>query len=72
MAEQSEVIRALTEAFVISLGPDDPEVVAHRARWLVRVMTSLFLFPGHDEEDERAMLEEFVVPMVVPRSQATQ
>ncbi len=72
MAEQSEVIKALTEAFVISLGPDDPEVVAHRARWLVRVMTSLFLFPGHDEEDERAMLEEFVVPMVVPRSQATQ
>ena len=72
MAEQSEVIRALTEAFVISLGPDDPEVVAHRARWLVRVMTSLFLFPGHDEEDERAMLEEFVVPMVVPRSPATQ
>ena len=72
MAEQSEVIRALTEAFVISLGPDDPEVVAHRARWLVRVMTSLFLFPGHDEEDERAMLEEFVVPMVVPRSKATQ
>ena len=72
MAEQSEVIRALTEAFVISLGPDDPEVVTHRARWLVRVMTSLFLFPGHDEEDERAMLEEFVVPMVVPRSQAAQ
>jgi AcrR family transcriptional regulator len=66
MAEQSEVIRALTEAFVISLGPDDPDVVAHRARWLVRVMTSLFLFPGHDEADERAMLEEFVVPMVVP------
>jgi AcrR family transcriptional regulator len=66
MAEQSEVIRALTEAFVISLAPDDPKVVAHRARWLVRVMTSLFLFPGHDEADERAMLEEFVVPIVVP------
>jgi AcrR family transcriptional regulator len=65
-AEQSEVIRALTEAFVISLGPDDPELVAHRARWLVRVMTSLFLFPGHDEDDERAMLEEFVVPIVLP------
>jgi AcrR family transcriptional regulator len=66
MAEQSEVIGALTEAFVISLAPDDPDVVAHRARWLVRVMTSLFLFPGRDEADERAMLEEFVVPMVVP------
>ncbi len=71
MAEQSEVIRALTEAFVISLGPDEPDVVAHRARWLVRVMTSLFLFPGHDEADERAMLEEFVVPMVVPNQRET-
>jgi AcrR family transcriptional regulator len=66
LAEQSEVIKALTEAFVISLGPDDPESVAHRARWLVRVMTSLFLFPGHDDDDERAMLEEFVVPIVLP------
>jgi len=72
MAEESEVIKALTEAFVISLGPDDPELVAHRSRWLVRVMTSLMLFPGHDAEDERAMLEEFVVPIVLPRTQATQ
>jgi AcrR family transcriptional regulator len=72
MAEESEVIKALTEAFVISLGPDDPELVAHRARWLVRVMTSLMLFPGHDENDERTMLEEFVAPIVLPRTQATQ
>lgn len=71
MAEESEVIKALTEAFVISLGPDDPELVAHRARWLVRVMTSLMLFPGHDEADERSMLEEFVVPIVLPSRQAT-
>jgi AcrR family transcriptional regulator len=71
MAEESEVIKALTEAFVISLGPDDPEVVAHRARWLVRVMTSLMLFPGHDEADERAMLEEFVVPIVLPGERQT-
>ncbi len=71
MAEQSEVIRALTEAFVISLAPDDPELVAHRARWLVRVMTSLFMFPGRDEDDERAMLEEFVVPIVLPAREAT-
>jgi hypothetical protein len=30
------------------------------------------VFPGHDEADERAMLEEFVVPIVVPSRQATQ
>ena len=71
MAEQSDVIRALTEAFVISLAPDDAEVVAHRARWLVRVITSLLVFPGHDEADERSMLEEFVVPIVVPAARET-
>jgi AcrR family transcriptional regulator len=69
MAEESEVIKALTEAFVISLGSDNPELVANRARWLVRVMTSLMLFPGHDEADERAMLNEFVVPIVLPATQ---
>jgi AcrR family transcriptional regulator len=69
MAEQSEVINALTEAFIISLGPDEPELVARRARWLVRVMTSLFLFPGRDDDDERSMLEEFVVPIVLPATQ---
>ena len=72
MAEQSEVIKALTEAFVVSLGPYDPELVSHRARWLVRVMTSLFLFPGHNDADERVMLEDFVVPIVLPSRQATQ
>lgn len=66
MAEESEVIKALTEAFVLSLGPDEPDSIAHRARWLVRVMTSLMLFPGHNEDDERAMLDEFVVPIVLP------
>lgn len=72
IAEQSQVIKALTEAFVISLGPDEADLVEHRARWLVRVMTSLLVFPGHDEADERGMLEEFVVPTVLPLRQADQ
>ena len=71
IAEQSQVIKALTEAFLISMGPDDPEVVERKARWLVRVMTSLLVFPGHDEAEERAMLEHFVAPMVVPTAQET-
>jgi hypothetical protein len=66
IAEQSQVIRALTEAFLISMAPEEPEVVERKARWLVRVMTSLLVFPGEDEADERAMIEQFVVPMVVP------
>jgi AcrR family transcriptional regulator len=63
LAERSEVIRALTEGFLRSLGVDEVE---HRARWLVRVMISLLVFPGHDDADERAMLEEFVLPLVAP------
>jgi AcrR family transcriptional regulator len=66
IAEQSDVIKALTAAFLISLAPDEAGVVARRARWLVRVMTSLLIFPGADEADERAMIEEFLVPIVAP------
>jgi AcrR family transcriptional regulator len=70
MAEQSEVIAALAAAFVNSLGADDPTVVENRGRWLVRVITSLLIFPGRDAADERAMVEQFVVPIVVPAEQA--
>lgn len=65
MAEQSEVVKALTAAFLNSLGPGDPAVVERRARWLVRVITSLLVFPGSDEDSEKQMLREFVVPTVV-------
>ena len=66
IAEQSDLIQALTAGFLISLGPDEPSVVERRARGLVRVMTSLLIFPGTDEADERAMVEEFVVPIIAP------
>ncbi|CAN5587992.1 TetR/AcrR family transcriptional regulator [soil metagenome] len=76
IAEQSDVIKAMGTAFVISLGSDDPAAADRKARWLVRVMTSLLLFPGRDAEDERAMVEEFLVPIVTPSEargrQATQ
>lgn len=65
MAEQSDVISALSAAFVNSLGHDDAAAVERRARWLVRVITSLLIFPGRDEDDEKQMLREFVVPAVL-------
>ena len=68
LAGQSEVITALVAAFLSSLGLEDPAAVERRARWVVRVLTSLLMFPGRDEADERAMIEEFVVPMVTPVS----
>jgi hypothetical protein len=59
------VIEALTTGFLGSLGSTDPAAVDRRARWLVRVITSLLMFPGRDAADERQMLEEFVVPNVI-------
>lgn len=67
LAGHSEVIAALAAAFVGSLGRQDPAAVERRARWVVRVLTSLLMYPGRDEEDERSMIEEFVVPIVTPR-----
>ena len=66
VARQSEVVTALVASFVNSLGPEDPAVVDRRARWVVRVITSLLMFPGQDEAEERSMIEEFVVPIVTP------
>ena len=60
------MITALAAGFLSSLGPDDPAVVERRARWAVRVIISLLMFPGQDEADERAMIDEFVVPIVTP------
>ncbi|UMB70975.1 TetR/AcrR family transcriptional regulator [Mycobacterium paraterrae] len=72
MAEQSDVITGLATAFVSSLGDDHPANVAGRGRWLVRAITSLLIFPGRDEDDERAMLTEFVAPVVVPADQVSR
>lgn len=77
MAGQSQVITALASGFLASLGPapgPDDAALERRARWTVRVIISMLMFPGRDEDDERAMIEEFVVPVVapVPADQATQ
>lgn len=68
MAERSEVITVMVTTFLSALGTDDTEAMQQRARWVVRVMTSLLSFPGRDADDERAMLMQFVVPVVTPSS----
>ncbi|MBX9639441.1 MAG: TetR/AcrR family transcriptional regulator [Mycobacteriaceae bacterium] len=72
MAGQSQVITALASGFLNSLAPSpapvDAAALERRARWTVRVIISMLMFPGRDEHDERAMIEEFVVPVVAPVS----
>lgn len=65
LAERSEVVAAMVGAFVRSLGIEDDAAVDRQARWLVRILTSLLMFPGRDETEERDLLEDFVAPVVV-------
>lgn len=65
-AEKSDVVQAITAGFLRSVEADDAAAVQRQARWLVRVLTSLLTVPGRDAADERAMLEEFVLPLMRP------
>ena len=65
-AEGSEVVQAMTAGFLLSVDSEDVDAVRRQARWLVRVLTSFLTIPGRDPDDERAMLEDFVVPLMWP------
>jgi AcrR family transcriptional regulator len=63
LAAASQVL--LTRCAMPLGDPADPDVQA-RARWLLRVIVSLLSSPGRDADDERAMVERFVVPVLLP------
>lgn len=65
-AEGSAVVQEMTAGFLLSVDSGDVAAARRQARWLVRVLTSFLTVPGRDPDDERAMLEEFVVPLMQP------
>ena len=62
------MVQSMTAGFLMSLDGDDVAAAQRRARWLVRVLTSFLTVPGRDADDERAILAEFVVPLMLARS----
>ena len=70
-AAASPVIEALVAAFLGDGDVGDPDVsgldddVRARARWVVRVTVSLLAMPGRDRAEERAILDRFLVPVIV-------
>lgn len=62
IANSSPTIEALALSFVASDTPSERAV--QLTRWCIRVTMSLLITPGKDEDDERAMLELFVAPLV--------
>ncbi len=57
LASSSEVVAVL--GLSMTTDPDD-------ARWLVRVVVSLLTMPGRDADDERRMVERYLVPVLGP------
>ena len=68
MARGSEVVESMVQTFVARLLDPDGEDEADPllARYLVRVMVSLLALPEPDPQDERALVERFIAPALVP------
>ena len=70
MSRGSEVIGSLADAFVSNLSNASSRHAPLRdappggmgARWMVRVILSLLTMPGDSEQEERVLIERFVVP----------
>lgn len=67
LAGASPIIASLTEAL---LPAGDPGTSA-RAQWIVRIILSLLVLPVGDEQEERRLLERFVVPVITPHAAAS-
>ena len=67
MSRGSEVIGSLGDAFVSNLQGLRGEAAANDfgARWMVRIIVSLLTMPGESEEEERVLIESFVVPSLL-------
>ncbi|WP_316245473.1 TetR/AcrR family transcriptional regulator [Gordonia sp. OPL2] len=71
LALLSPAIEEIVHGFLADIRADvgvrdpDPADLRERGRWLVRVIVSLLTSPGENPDDERAMLERFVVPVIL-------
>ncbi|MBC7301806.1 MAG: TetR/AcrR family transcriptional regulator [Nocardia sp.] len=63
ISQDSDVIESLAATIFAPTDLTDPQR-SRLARWLTRVIVSLLAAPGRDAADERAMLEEFVAPVI--------
>lgn len=64
LSRRSDVIDAIASAFAGALdGDGEPDLLA---QWIIRVVVSLLTMPGRDENEERALVERFVGPVLRP------
>ena len=72
VSQGSRVIGTLSASFVrrVLESEDESPSGELRARWMVRVIVSLLTMPGENEDEERAIVERYVVPNVLKPSES--
>lgn len=66
LSESPGVIDTLTATFVHNFRSDlAPEAAVRLGKWAVRTMVSLLTLPGAGEDEERALLRNFLLPFLL-------
>ena len=67
LSQDSDILASMASALIgeVDPGRHSPTEVARRGAWLLRSIVSLLAMPGANEQEERAMVESFVVPVLM-------
>jgi hypothetical protein len=67
LSQSSELLQSMSVGIIDQNDPHqlDRVDVERRAEWLLRSIVSLLAMPGRDAETERAMVESFIVPVLI-------
>lgn len=69
VSQSSELLQAMTAGIVGELDPESHqrEEIERRGEWLLRCIVSFLAMPAASEDVERAMIESFLVPLLVTK-----
>lgn len=67
LSRDSEMLQLMSTALIAELAGDDlaPTERRRRAEWLLRSIATLLIQPARDAATERALVEDFVVPVLL-------
>lgn len=72
LSDQDEVLDAIADRFLTTVGVTDRIEGRRRARWLVRSFTSFLVLPESDPAEERRLIADFLVPAILAPTAAAR
>lgn len=73
LSQRSDLLRAMSVGIIdrANTEPRGRDETERRGEWLLRSIVSILAMPGEDEAAERAMVESFVVPVLLTQREAS-